>query len=951
MYPTAASDTTYRRLFSTGDGADDYIEFVVEKLAGGNWAGHVYVAKDGTDYHKYTNNNYAHNATYHVVATYNASGPTVAIWLNGVAVASTAGSAGSAGYTGTAIGRLYGTAARFYTGKADDVVVYDRVLTDEEIEGHYQSSIIGSTVIATLDIETLLDRSKALSTSTTIDAPVLDAEPNATTADAVTTTWSDPAAYTDPQPLGYEIEMTMADGTIITKVVGTRNYCYWGRLAVGNYSWRVRSIDPWGSVSAYSSADAFTITLSGSAPVVELDPIPSTIWDQPRTSWTYTDADGDVQTNFQVQLDDASNFSSPTTYSGTTALYYQHSGIANGKWYRRVRISTDGGSNWSAWDDDSFTLASPTSQSDSFDIYLDALGTPAELNLTTNPVSGLTITQRLDGPCEFSFAVNNWSGVSISKGEYIQLLVKDADGNRLEFMGEVQSLRRGRMLEVTCRDIASEFDLWPCEWSWSKTTLSNVIRHLVENPTGRADTGITAHIEDTTWTDPVSGETTPITLQDWSGQGKSVGTILEEFRAATGCRWYLESRNKAYHFWWWNPANAPDWAKTIKDNIDYSAESSSQLRLDDGDAYPIAQAEDGPVRNRVRYYARAAAPKMLPGWNTWDDWATEDLDYWRNYGAGVTQATSATVAPGDGSASILFSYTYTAPGSGAIVVPTFVDLGFLVVPRQFADMSSIYWGFLTADVKKLVTTNQGIAAAKIPKSDIELQMILHSGANIGPGTSTAFVMKPSLNLSTSFTNTKWQIYDNADSLYNDQGDLLFDLTNVTAIQLRAVCRDPKSPTALTAGKSWALAVYLDHLAPIGASGEGGPATGQHYIETAAVTAGTDVPVEAKLDDMGMNLEDASAWAALYLAQLQADVESISDVAVVGVQNIPLRKNIPLYLAEHLAIDASYPLAEVRWEPQVGQTTLKLGSIPADDLRRDEQIKRHINRLGAAVRSR
>lgn len=401
---TVPSDATYRWLLLIGDGANDYVEI----LAGNNAAQTLWFrGKDNSVAWGCTKTSaYTANATHHLVCT--RDGATSKIWVDGVDLGAGA-STGARTVTGTGISWT----ANAFEGYIDEVAVYDRILTDEEIEGHYRASIIGSEVIATVGIETLLDLNSPLSVGTTVDPPTLTAVPDTDSKTLVTLEWTPPASWTDPQPLGWEVKVAMADGEIIQKVVGTHDFYELGYVSAGTYSWTARTIDPWGSVSDWQYADTFVVSQAGTLPQCILEPLPRTIYSQPMTRWGWTDVDGDVQTAYEIEIDDSPGFGSPAYDSGTVVsavLFYQHSGLANGTWYRRVRVRT-GAADWSAWEVDSFILANPTSQSSVLELYrVHPESTPGNLvrSKIHVPITSPVGNRIYSGTGGFSFVMNNF---------------------------------------------------------------------------------------------------------------------------------------------------------------------------------------------------------------------------------------------------------------------------------------------------------------------------------------------------------------------------------------------------------------------------------------------------------------------------------------------------------------------------------------------------------------
>lgn len=407
----------------------------------------------------------------------------------------------------------------------------------------------------------------------TVGAPTLTAEPDATTTDAVTVVWAAPSVG-DGDTLTYELELTPPGGAATVYAVGAVLSWYLGRLSAGTYSWRVRATDPHGLASAWSSPDAFAIAQAGALPVVTLaswGPAASSAF---VSTWTYEDADGDAQDAYQVQLATDAGFTVIVEDSGTVAStesFYRHTTTTAGAYYRRVRVRTNG-TDWSTWDGDTVSVLAPTTQANTLELW--RAGGAVAVDLNAHPASGVSITRRLDGPTAFSFTVDNFDGTraGILADDCLELWLRDTDGKRLRFRGDVQTLGVGRFVKVECADPSAQWDRWRVTRQLQSSTLGQVITAIVENPTGDAPSGIVAQVEEID--DPITpGQ--PVRLDFFNGAGKSLRAWLADFQSFTGARWYLEWTGAVWTFRWFLPASRPDWSVTLRDDIDADAETST----------------------------------------------------------------------------------------------------------------------------------------------------------------------------------------------------------------------------------------------------------------------------------------------------------------------------------------------------------------------------------------
>jgi hypothetical protein len=807
-----------------------------------------------------------------------------------------------------------------------------------------------------------------------VAAPTLTAEADATTADSVTLEWTAPAVN-DGDALTYEVEITFTrTGGSATETLsyntGTGTSLALGRRLAGSYSWRVRATDEHSMAGSWTAADVFAVTSGGAKPVVTLTPLATSTTTTPVSTWSVYDADDEAQTTYQVQIDNNADFGSITQDSGevtSTAFHHAHTALAAGTWYRRVRVQTTGSATWSDWVDDSFVIAAPTAQTAEWEIYLDAEGTPTALDLTTYPVSGLTVTRRLDGPTEFSFSVNNFDGAEsgIDDDEELLLYLKDSAGARLEFRGFVQEKAIGLMCEVRCADIAAKFSHWKAEIERDHATLGSVIADMIANPTGGAETGIVCHVEE--MTDPEKAGA-PLTLIAWRGQGKTVASWLSEWGQQTGYRWYCECLSGTWHFHWFNPSNCPTWAVTLKDGIDYGAESATQWRVLDGANLTKSRAE---YANRVRYKALYEPPTLPAGAATWDDVWTEADDMWGAY-TNCTVSEDATKFSA-GTKSILFTYEITGGAGGTVLPRSGLSLGYFLMPAEFRDFqNNFYDGFRIATGMHWTLDGDDwvvgwVGAANGTYGQTLGYMTAYSGASVGPSGGVPLNQNawPWIHLSSGIDRDTFEMHEPATLLDRGigidvkdsatTGGATFDANNVNAVALHIAFpnNDGYPDIVIPEGSVFQCKVWLDNIRLVTVLRNERPDLGDFYVETDAVTAGTEVPIEVELPaTTSMTQEEARKLALAWLAIRGRTKSTLSGLSVAGVRNVPMRVMVPVALAGGPVISASYPLSEITWRPADAgwSTELTLGDMPTDLLRTLERTRHGIQSLRAEART-
>lgn len=588
-------------------------------------------------------------------------------------------------------------------------------------------------------------------------------------------------------------------------------------------------------------------------------------------------------------------------------------------------------------------------------------------NYTLGGISGYKITATVDNFGQFrnntlhptapstvappSFAGTTPMGLVIRTGrpdEDLLLRIKSEDGKVIEYRAGVLYRTGGLVPRVVCADPSYAWDRVACEWTFSRETIGGIVRAIVENPSGVCATGTVCHIEE-----PRGSDNVPITLENFSADGKSVRTVLDDLAEMTGSTWCLVSKDGVWHFYFGHPANWPEW-DDLRDDVT-SDTAGTERRVTPPKGEIAVEQSNAGYANRVYYPHTISPPVPPPGCRDWDDVWTLASSGWKTYGNGVTIADGEP-APGSGYASVLFSRLYTI-GSGAgevAAIPEWIDLGFVGVPGPLCDMSSWYWGWLQAQVKIRVTTDQGIAVANIPRSIVNLHMALHSGSYAGPSlserTNAAFAMAPSQAAGTRWTSTKWQIYGVAKNTENEQGETLFDLTNIHWIQLRAMLSQPRTVTALTTGSSWALNLWLDQMRPVGATAaEDAPTRSETFVESDAVTDGREQPVPMTIQDLSLPYTDAVNLANLALAENNRTRITVPSLPVVGMVDPPVRSRFPVTLSTVGIEGVSYGPVAIEHRPYEDKTYISVGDRRLDQDHADAVVRRMLDRTRAQMR--
>ena len=146
----------------------------------------------------------------------------------------------------------------------------------------------------------------------------------------------------------YDYDITWGD---ITTTTTSSTYTPPSNIPFDTIYWRVRAVDSAGNKSAWS-AEWSVIIVDGTAPTVPSLSSPS---DGSATSdntvaldWSDSSDSGAGVSNYEVQVDDSSSFSSPNYSATPGSSSSTTSALADGLYYWRARAKDNAG-NWSSW--------------------------------------------------------------------------------------------------------------------------------------------------------------------------------------------------------------------------------------------------------------------------------------------------------------------------------------------------------------------------------------------------------------------------------------------------------------------------------------------------------------------------------------------------------------------------------------------------------------------------
>ena len=223
----------------------------------------------------------------------------------------------------------------------------------------------------------------------------------AITGNNVTFDWND---STDAGGIKqYEVQLDYnLDFTIPRYITATSNNANISGLSNGNYYWRMRSQDNSGNYSDWAAGSSFTVDIT--APTVPATLTRTVNGSSVALDWAdAADATSGVK-QYDVQVDNNSNFSTPEYSASPVASNATASNLADGTYYWRVRTQDNSG-NYSTW-----------SSGSNFIVDTTAPTVPSTLSRTVNGSSvaldWADATDATSGVKQYEFQVDNNSNFS-----------------------------------------------------------------------------------------------------------------------------------------------------------------------------------------------------------------------------------------------------------------------------------------------------------------------------------------------------------------------------------------------------------------------------------------------------------------------------------------------------------------------------------------------------------
>lgn len=124
------------------------------------------------------------------------------------------------------------------------------------------------------------------------------------------------------------------------------------------------------------------------------------------------------------------------------------------------------------------------------------------------------------------------------------------------------------------------------------------------------------------------------------------------------------------------------------------------------------------------------------------------------------------------------------------------------------------------------------------------------------------------------------------------------------------------------------------------------------VETAAVTADTEAPIEMVLSTKNLDASAAESLANAYLDAYSATRVTVEDVQVFGIRDLDLNKDVTLTLSRRGITATAYPITcvEYRVLDQGHVTSITVGDPALDGIKALQRLQRRLQDVTAEVRN-
>jgi hypothetical protein len=560
--------------------------------------------------------------------------------------------------------------------------------------------------------------------------------------------------------------------------------------------------------------------------------------------------------------------------------------------------------------------------------------------------SGLVITRPVSGVSTCEFLIDNTDGseAGITDGDEIVVTSGyDDTANTYTWRGFVREKEAADVMTVRCEDISYRFAQLHVTRSFSSQTVAQIVEAIVENPTGSVATGITATCAAVY--DPAEPATV-LTIGSLEGKSRTVADILGELCDQTGMAWYVYY-NSGWQFASYIPDDNAAWATAVTDAIGYDEEDSTHAAALNSMSLSVTKSQRQYV-NCVWYDELGAGSSAAD--TSKDTTYTEDTTYWSNlthhWDGAQTLLSPSSIARttpgldiGEGSHAVCF-YHYS-----------WGDLNMRATGLQLALQAGDY--DFTADGKQYVkfaarwVADGGLWQASGWWTDL----ILVSGSTGPTGLDDVLTLP---HRRCYFIDDFRNAYTNDEYVFcactQKDKDVQQDFNGFDPTDVRFMLFVFTLPISDYTVDLWLDGLTFAGQLPVGSIAS--PTWTRKKVETAAVTAGTEKPVEALLSTRHLSSAAAASVAQGYLDAWNKTLTTVGAVEVFGIRELPLNKDVTLTLSGRGITATAYPInsVEYRFLDQGHLTAIGLGNHALQAQKAMERLMRRLQDVTAEVLS-
>jgi hypothetical protein len=342
----------------------------------------------------------------------------------------------------------------------------------------------------------------------------------------------------------------------------------------------------------------------------------------------------------------------------------------------------------------------------------------------------------------------------------------------------------------------------------------------------------------------------------------------------------------------------------------------------------------------VRYQASLTPPEPPYGYLDYDSYLSEDSSRWAPWNPHTTVSADGD-QPEDGEGTHSLKLTYERTVTSDEIWPASLPLAYLLLPVDWRDMSGGEWGAWRAKAKMRLSIG-GVVKSEtdLPQSGVKLWYVGGEGSLVSPSRADGTWDVGNI-ASGEYYHPAWSSWGTigfipARQLANPPSPPASGAhTRYVAIGLgyyywgtKPSRRESQSemvgPPTVSAGQTIRIEIWIDDMAITSKipgfddvvaddSATEAPPTIEAFVESAEVTAGTEIPAEDSIGTSGLSRREARKLAIARLAEINKTRISVSGIDLDGIRTIPMRSRVNLVLPNRGLPDVTYPLSELTYK--------------------------------------